>query len=121
MAAVLSVLAAVLAQASGTLVAFLGIFGYGLFACTLVPSLALGLNWQGATREGAISSIVVGLVMTLGLETAAWLKLVSLPVGVTISGLSLVLSMLVFVGVSYLTRSGAAGQLDTDVKAVMEV
>ncbi|HVH39283.1 MAG TPA: hypothetical protein VM764_04590 [Gemmatimonadaceae bacterium] len=119
--AVLSVLAAVLAQASGTLVAFLGIFGYGLFACTLVPSLALGLNWQGATREGAISSIVVGLVMTLGLETAAWLKLVSLPVGVTISGLSLVLSMLVFVGVSYLTRSGAAGQLDTDVKAVMEV
>jgi Na+/proline symporter len=33
----ISVVAAVLAQASGTLVAFLGIFGWGLFASTLVP------------------------------------------------------------------------------------
>lgn len=118
--AVLSILAALLAQASGTLVAFLGIFGYGLFACTLVPSLALGLNWQGATREGAVASIAVGLTMTLGLETAAWLRLVSLPAGVTISGLSLVLSMLVFVIVSLLTHSKAAAQLDADVKTLME-
>ncbi len=119
--AVLSLLAATLAHASGTLVAFLGIFGYGLFAATLVPALALGLNWQGATREGAIASIVVGLAMTLGLETAAWLKLMSLPTGVTVSGLSLVVSMLVFVFVSLSTQARAAGQLDPDVKLVMEV
>lgn len=118
---VLSVLAAILAQSSGTLVAFLGIFGYGLFACTLVPALAIGLNWDGATREGAIASISLGLVMTLGLETAAWMKVVTLPVGVTISGLTLVLSMLVFVGVSWATRQRAAGQLDDDVRLVMEI
>jgi len=36
----LCVAGAVLAQASGTLVAFLGIFGYGLFAATTLPALA---------------------------------------------------------------------------------
>src|SRR5258706_5005430 len=38
------VAAASVAQASGSLVALLGIFGWGLFASTLVPSLAIGLN-----------------------------------------------------------------------------
>ncbi len=118
---VLSVAAAILAQQSGTLVAFLGIFGYGLFACTLVPALAIGLNWTGATREGAIASIATGLLLTIAMETAAWLKLLSLPVGVTVSGLTLVSSMLVFVGVSLATRARAAAQLDDDVRLVMEL
>lgn len=116
----ISVVAAALAHASGTLVAFLGIFGYGLFAATLVPALAIGLNWQGATREGAVASIATGLVLTLGLETAAWMRLMSLPTGVTVSGLALVASMLVFVVVSLLTHSRAGEQLDPDVKLVME-
>ena len=34
-----AVAAALIAQLSGTLVAFLGIFGWGLFASTLVPAL----------------------------------------------------------------------------------
>jgi Na+/proline symporter len=118
---VLSFAAVVLAQLPGAVVAFLGIFGFGLFAATLVPSLAVGLNWQGATREGAIASIATGLVLTLTLETCAFLKLFSLPAGVTISGLSLVLSVLVFFAVSWLTRARAAEQLDDDVRVVMEV
>ena len=118
---VLCLAGAVLAQASGTLVAFLGIFGYSLFASTLVPALAIGLNWDGATREGAIASIVTGLALTLGLESAAWLKLISLPTGVTVSGLTLVTSLLVFIVVSLWTRDRAAAQLDADVRAVMEI
>ena len=118
---VLSLAAAILAQSSGTLVAFLGIFGYGLFACTLVPALAIGLNWDGATREGAIASIAVGLVLTIALETAAWLKLLTIPVGITVSGLTLVTSLLVFLGVSWLTRERAASQLDDDVRMILEV
>ncbi|HEY3288446.1 MAG TPA: hypothetical protein VGJ96_15095 [Gemmatimonadaceae bacterium] len=117
----LSLAAVILAQMPGTVVAFLGIFGFGLFAATLVPSLAIGLNWQGATREGAIASIATGLVLTLALESLAFLKVFSLPAGVTISGLALVLSLLVFFAVSWLTRSRAAGQLDPDVRVVMEV
>jgi len=116
----LAVGGAVLAQQSGTLVAFLGIFGYGLFACTLVPALAIGLNWDGATREGALASIATGLVMVLALETAAWLKWFTLPTGVTVTGLTLVTSLLVFVSISLATRSRAAAQLDADVRVVMD-
>ncbi|PYP42988.1 MAG: sodium:solute symporter [Gemmatimonadetes bacterium] len=116
----ISVLAALLAQHSGTLVAFLGIFGWGLFASTLVPALGIGLNWPGATRAGAIASIVTGLLTTLGFETAAYFRLYRFPAGVTVSGLSLVLSMLVFFGVSMLT-SRQAGEVEPDIRMVMEL
>lgn len=116
----ISVAAALLAQLSGSMVAFLGIFGWGLFASTLVPSLAVGLNWPGATRAGAVASIATGLVVTLVFETLAYFKAYSFPAGVTVSGLSLVLSLLVFFGVSWLTRRSAASALAADVKLVME-
>ncbi|HUH16408.1 MAG TPA: sodium/proline symporter, partial [Methylomirabilota bacterium] len=87
---VISVAAALVAYRSGTLVAFLGIFGWGLFASTLVPALAIGLNWESATREGAVASIATGLVLTLAFESLAYFGLYTFPTGVTISGLSLV-------------------------------
>ncbi|MFI5310075.1 MAG: hypothetical protein ACHQQ3_02485 [Gemmatimonadales bacterium] len=117
---VLSVSAVMVAQLSGTLVAFLGIFGYGLFASTLVPALAIGLNWRGATREGAVASIATGLSLTLVLESLAFFKVSTLPSGVTISGLALLLSVVVFFAVSWLTRAGAAAQVDPDIRAVMD-
>ena len=117
---VIAVAAAMTAQFSGTLVAFLGIFGFGLFASTLVPALAIGLNWQGATREGAIASIVTGLGATLCFETMGYFRLYSFPAGVSISGVALVLSFLVFFVVSWLTRARAAQQLAADVRLIME-
>lgn len=119
--AVLSVLAAALAQWSGKLVAFLGIFGWGLFASTLVPALAIGLNWQGGTRAGAIASIATGLTLTLVLESLAYFGVYSFPTGVTVSGASLVVSCLVFLGVSWLGRRSAPDGLDPDVRLVMEL
>lgn len=115
----LTVVAAGVALLSGSLVAFLGIFGWGLFASTLVPALAIGLNWPGATRAGAIASISTGLVTTLGFESLAYFKVFSVPTGVTVSGLSLVLSMLVFFVVSFLTRRQAA-DVDQDILLVMD-
>jgi Na+/proline symporter len=115
----ISVAAALIAQFSGLLVAFLGIFGWGLFASTLVPALAIGLNWEGATRAGAVASIGTGLAITLAFETLAFFGAYSFPTGVTISGLSLVLSLLVFFGVSHLTRHTAAETLDPDIRIVM--
>lgn len=116
----ISVAAALVAQHSGMLVAFLGVFGFGLFASTLVPSLAIGLNWTGATRAGAVASIATGLVLTLVFETLAFFELYTFPVGVTVSGLSLVLSILVFFGVSWVTRRSASRDLDPDIRVVME-
>jgi len=117
---VISVAAALLAQHSGMLVAFLGVFGWGLFASTLVPALAIGLNWEGATRAGAVASIGTGLSITLVFETMAFFSLYSFPTGVTVSGISLVLSILVFFGVSWLTRDTAAATLDPDIRVIMK-
>ena len=117
---VIAILAASLAQQAGLLVAFLGILGYGLFASTLVPALAIGLNWTGATREGALASIATGLTLTVGLEWLVWSKWLTVPQGITVTGITLVTSMLVFVGVSWLTRHRATAQLDPDVRAILE-
>jgi Na+/proline symporter len=118
---VIAVIASLVAQASGTLVAFLGIFGWGLFASTLVPALAIGLNWQGATRAGAVASIATGIVVTLVFETLAYFKVYAFPAGVTVSGLSLVASVLVFLVVSHLTRASEGAAIDADIRLVMEV
>ena len=116
---VLAVIAAAVAQGSGTLVAFLGIFGWGLFGSTIVPALAIGLNWEGATRTGAIASIATGLAITLAGETLGYFKVYGVPAGVSISALALVSSLLVFFAVSWLTRGSAAGSIDPDIQIVM--
>ena len=117
----LCIAAAVIAQFSGFLVAFLAIFGLGLFASTLVPTLAVGLNWEGATRAGAIASLGTGLVVTLTLEAVAFFELYELPGGVTASGAALVTSLLVFLGVCRLTRDTAAEVLDPDIRGIMRM
>lgn len=118
--AVLTLISAAVAQLSGSLVAFLGIFGWGLFASTLVPALAIGLNWKGATRAGAVASIATGLLITLGLETLAYFRIFTFPSGVTATAIALVTSLLVFFGVSWFTRETAAATLAPDVRAVMD-
>jgi Na+/proline symporter len=117
----IAVAAAIIAQKSGTMVAFLGIFGWGLFASTLVPALAVGLNWEGATRAGAIASIATGLLVTLSLETASYMKVFTFPSGVTASAVALVMSFLMFFFVSWLTRRSADEQIDPDVRLIMEL
>jgi Na+/proline symporter len=116
----IAVAAALIAQYSGAMVAFLGIFGWGLFASTLVPALAVGLNWSGATRAGAIASILTGLVVTLSLEIAGYMKAFTFPSGVTASAVALVASFLVFFAVSWITRA-SSGEIDSDVRLIMDL
>jgi Na+/proline symporter len=117
---VLAIIAAGVAQVSGTLVAFLGIFGWGMFASTITPALAIGLNWERATRAGAIASICTGLCLTLVGGTLAYFKVIKLPTGVDIASLSLITSLLMFFAVSWLTRKNAPDELDADIQLVME-
>ena len=100
--------------------AFLGIFGWGLFASTLVPSLAIGLNWAGATRAGAIASIVTGMAVTLGLESLAWFGVFRFPAGVTAAALALVASVLFFGAVSLATKRNEREEIDADLLALIE-
>ena len=107
------------AQFSGTLVAFLGVFGWGLFGSTIVPALAIGLNWDGATREGAIASIATGLLVTLAGRDARLLQVYSFPAGVAYPRLALVLvAARVLRRVVAHARSAAAA-IDPDISIVM--
>lgn len=117
---VIAVCAAMLALQPAAVVAFLGIFSWGLFAATLVPALAIGLNWKGATKAGAIASMSVGLLVTLVFEALNGLKVYRFPAGVTGSGLALVLALLTFFAVSWATRQHAERDLPADVRLVME-
>lgn len=115
----LSVAAALLAVLSDQVVAFLGIFGWGLFTSTLVPALAIGMSWRGATAAGAIASIGTGIVATVTLESLVWAKAWSLPAGITASGVALILSLLVFLVVSRLTAAGTPPP-DSDIALILD-
>ncbi|HJP86376.1 MAG TPA: hypothetical protein VJ852_10330 [Gemmatimonadaceae bacterium] len=117
----IAIAAAITAQQSGAMVAFLGIFGWGLFSSTLVPALAVGLNWRGATKAGAIASILTGLLITLSLETASYLKLFKFPAGVTASAVAMVASFLVFFAVSWVTSRSGQPAIADDVRLVMDL
>jgi Na+/proline symporter len=105
----LALLALLVAHAPGAQVAFLGVFGYGLFASTLVPALAVGLNWPGATARAAVASIVTGLAVTLAGESLSYVGVYRLPAGVPWSGVALVGAMGVFVATS-VGRRGVANR-----------
>jgi Na+/proline symporter len=115
----ISLAATFVALRSQTLVALLGIFGWGLFASTLVPALAIGLNWPGATRQGAVASIATGLSVTLVFESLAYFHLFTFPAGVTATALALVASLLVFLVVSWFTRA-RADDVDEDIRMVLD-
>ena len=115
----IAVAAAITAQRSGTMVAFLGIFGWGLFASTLVPALAVGLIWQGASRAGAMASIATGPISTLALETAAYWQVWPFPAGVTASPGAMLSSFPVSMVAAWGPRQDAAIQLDQHVERWM--
>lgn len=116
----LTALATLVAAASSTLVAFLAIFGWGMFAATLVPALAVGLNWRGATRVGAIASIGTGMGVSILLESLSYFKIAAFPSGVTPAAIALVSSLAVFLLISMATRSSVNEPLDADVAAVLD-
>ncbi|MDQ3081064.1 MAG: hypothetical protein M3R07_02480 [Gemmatimonadota bacterium] len=54
-------------------------------------------------------------------EILAYFKECSFPAGVSVSGVALILSLLVYFMVSRLTRHGPGAAIDPDVRMVMDV
>jgi sodium/proline symporter len=95
-----------------TLVALLGVFGWGTFAAAVFPAVVLGVVWKGATKAGALASIVVGLLINFALEIGGRYGFAPLPEGVVNGAFALVVSVVAFIGVSLVTggRSGSRSE-----------
>tara|TARA_B100001123_G_scaffold286666_2_gene319537 strand:- start:7649 stop:7906 length:258 start_codon:yes stop_codon:yes gene_type:complete len=53
-----------------TLIALLGAFGWGTFAASIFPLVAIGLTWKGTTVTGAATAVVTALSINLEAQFA---------------------------------------------------
>lgn len=102
-----------------TLVALLGVFGWGTFASALFPAVVLGLVWKKATKYGAIASIIVGLVLNFVLEICKKYGIELLPPGVIVGAVAFAGSIILFIVVSLFTQKSNR-ELDKDLVDAME-
>lgn len=120
---IIAIIAVILALTLGPKgIALLGAFGWGTFAAALAPAVGIGFNWKKGTKQGAMWSIIVGLVLNIGLEIAKTLKADFYVNGIASKGiyngtLSLAVSIIVYILVSYMTKDD---KLDRDMEAVMD-
>ena len=119
--AVLLAGAAAFALYMENLIALLGTFGWGTFAAAIVPSIAIGLNWKRATGAASALSIGVSIVLNFALELSARHGVYTLPNGFSVGCFSMLVSLVVFIGVSLLSRQDAEKRMAPDIKAAMEV
>lgn len=61
----ISIISTLVVLFSDALVGILGTIGWGFFAAAFFPLAVFGLNWKGATKEGAIAGIIGGLVVNI--------------------------------------------------------
>jgi len=103
------------------LVGLLGVVGWALFASALVPLLGIGLNWDGATKEGAIASATVALLSNLGLAVGQRFFDITLPNSIVIGAFTLVLASIVLIVVSFVTDTHARDAITEDIRKVVSV
>ena len=97
-----------------TLVALLGAFGWGTFAASIFPVLAIGLNWKGATVAGAVTAVVSALLINFTVRLAG----ISLPHGISGELLAFLTSVVLFLGVSLVTPKP---KLDPVMKKALDI
>ena len=103
------------------LIALLGTFGWGTFAAAIFPSVAIGMNWKRATGAATVASIAISLLLNFALELSARHGLYELPYGMNVGCFSLLVSLIVFIVVSFLTSRPGEDNLPADVRAVMDI
>ena len=114
----LAISAALVALYSGDLVALLGVFGWGTFAAGLVPVIAIGLNWRRANALAANVAIASSLLVNFGLRSGFGFGTVRLPYGVDHGAAALLVSLVLFLSISFLTKPDP---IDRDIERVMEL
>ncbi|MBX3435996.1 MAG: hypothetical protein KF861_00675 [Planctomycetaceae bacterium] len=111
----IAVFAALFSLYSGErMVGLLGAFGWGIFAAALVPAVAIGFNWKGATPLAANVAVITSLVVNFGMMLTGW----RLPYAFDSGAFSLILSLILFLGISLASRPP---KLDPQIDAVMDL
>jgi Na+/proline symporter len=100
--------------ADATLVALLGAFGWGTFAASIFPVVAVGLNWRGASVAGAVTAISAALLINFSVQLAG----IVLPYGISGPLVAFITSMMLFIGVSLVTKKPV---LAKDIDRVMQI
>ena len=118
--ALLLIVAAAFALYMESLIALLGTFGWGTFAAAIVPSVAIGLNWKRATAPACVWSISLSLVLNFTLELLDRHGIYSLPYGMNVGCLSLLVSIAVFVAISWFSGRSGQRKLPADIAVVMD-
>ena len=114
----LAISAALVALYADDLVALLGVFGWGTFAAGLVPVIAIGLNWKRANALAANVAIASSLFVNFGLRSGFGFGTVRLPYGVDHGAAALLVSLVLFLSISFLTKPDP---IPRDVERVMEL
>ncbi len=114
--ALLAIAAALVALYSGDLVALLGAFGWGTFAAGLVPVIGIGLNWARANAAAANVAIASSIIVNFGLRLGG----VRLPYGIDHGAAALLVSLVLFLSISFLSRP-AASRIPRDIEDVMRI
>jgi SSS family transporter len=99
---------------SGELVALLGAFGWGTFAAAIFPVVAIGLNWKRANATAAISAIILSLVFNFSIKLFG----IAMPFGMDGGFVSMLISCLAFIAVSYAMKPVALPQ---DIERAMDI
>lgn len=114
----LAISAALVALYADDLVALLGVFGWGTFAAGLVPVIAIGLNWRRANALAANVAVASSLLVNFGLRSGFGFGTVRLPYGVDHGAAALLVSLVLFLSISFLTKPDP---IDRDIARVMEL
>ena len=110
----LTLLAAIFALNSGSLIAMIGAMSWGIFAAAVVPVVTLGFNWKRATPLAANIAIASSLMIHLFIKIMGW----TLPYRIDTGAFTLILSLTIFVVVSL---SSSPKKLDPLVEKVMDM
>lgn len=109
--AVITVLSVLLVFYLSQAIFILGAIGWAAFAAAILGPVGLGIYWKRATGAGATAAVVVALGFNLLVVLLEAGGAVEVPPHMHVGGISLMLSMVVFVAVSLMTRGESAEQL----------
>lgn len=97
-----------------TLVGWLGLASWGIYAATLTTPLVLGLWWKRATAPAAVAASLVGLIGGIGLFTLKQLKIYTSKMDPM--GVAFMAAVVVFIIISLVTKPEANAYWDEDFK-----